>query len=535
MHILWYYVYIKKKCIYFFTNKCERRETVAKQNIRAGGFAAVNSGEISNCYTIVSLGAKGKNVGGFVGENSGNISKSFSYNSLNGLTAGFSGGGKGKDEDACYFFHAEKENSKKVTKYPDSEKGQRIQEIREIEDIQSLGYDVTKIWTYDSDKKQIQFQIDNWYYDIRKSVKWRTSLAETGEEPRAVSIKDADQLFALAEKINAGDKALAAAYIKLENDIDLDGREWIPIGIERTGAFTGLFDGEGHTIRNLSMKDKDVENKGFFGFLKGEVFNVSIECHIKKAKGYAGGIAAHNEGGTIGCCGAIVEIQGKEGNLGGLVGRNSGNIFHSYVAGRVKAIIIPWIWGIPIVGAVVIVAVLSNLPDGILPTGNNLPQFAPPAYDEDQVPIGDALTPNAEGNFVSFQFEQDIKVDLATGLCKFNFLNPGNSNHDVVVQLHFTDAQAVRVLGSTGRSAEAQAELEATPGYDPETYRTVIAESKAIRPGYQLSDLRLVVHENGAKLPAGSYNAMVYLIFYDIVTHNRAMLESQLPVVITVQ
>lgn len=44
----------------------------------------------------------------------------------------------------------------------------------------------------------------------------------------------------------------------------------------------------------------------------------------------------------------------------------------------------------------------------------------------------------------------------------------------------------------------------------------------------------MVTHDNGATLPAGKYNAMVYLVFYDTETNNRAMLESQLPVVITV-
>ena len=126
-------------------------------------------------------------------------------------------------------------------------------------------------------------------------------------------------------------------------------------------------------------------------------------------------------------------------------------------------------------------------------------------------------------------------MDLATGLCNFQFKNPGNSNHNIVVQLQFTDAQAVRVMGSTGRTEAQQLELEANAAYDPETYRCILAESGAIRPGYELSDLRLVKQPNGAVIPPGSYNAVVYLVFYDIATNNRAMLESQLPVVITVQ
>ncbi|MDD3369155.1 MAG: hypothetical protein PHP50_09770 [Lachnospiraceae bacterium] len=78
------------------------------------------------------------------------------------------------------------------------------------------------------------------------------------------------------------------------------------------------------------------------------------------------------------------------------------------------------------------------------------------------------------------------------------------------------------MLGSTGRTAAEQAEIEATPGYDPETYRMVLAEFGAIQPGYELADLRLVEQANGATIPPGSYNAIIYLIFYDMETNDRA-------------
>ena len=164
-----------------------------------------------------------------------------------------------------------------------------------------------------------------------------------------------------------------------------------------------------------------------------------------------------------------------------------------------------------------------------------LPSFAPVPYDPDQDPIpGETIEPNADGNFASFQFEEHIDVDLATGLCKFGFKNPGNSNHNIVIQLQFTDEQAIRIMGSTGRSEEDQKKLDDNPDYDPAVNRMIIAESGAIQIGYQLENLRLVEQPNGAAIPPGEYNAIVYLMFYDIETNERAMLESQLPVVISV-
>lgn len=514
-----------------------------KKNGRLGGFAAQNSGKIENCYSVVRMDTKGVTAGGFVGENTGAVSKSYSRCRLKGLTGGFTGDGGGNTDQSCYFFHEEKAGSKKLEKLCDPIRGQRLKEIEKDEDVQNLGFDVGTIWERHDGKAPLRFIADNWLYDVSQSSKFAQYLltAETSTDPdnsgkgaadkqpevQVIAISTAYELWRLAKQINEGDRTVAAAYIRLEDDISLGGKEWIPIGRDRTCAFTGIFDGGGHTIKNFVIKDKKTENKGFFGFIKGgEVYNLSIDCHMKGGT-CSGGIAAQCEDGIIGFCAAIIELKGKNGSFGGLVGRNTGAIFQSYAAGRIIFILIPWWLGIPILGILLLI-VLLRVP-GILPT------FAPVPYDKDQVPIpNEQLLPNTDGNFVSFQFEQKIDVDLVTGLCKFAFKNPGNSNHNIVVQLQFTDAQATRVMGSTGRTPEDQKKLDDNPNYDPETYRMVIAESGAIRPSFQLEDLRLVRQPNGAHVPPGDYNAMVYLVFYDIESNNRAMLESQLPVIISV-
>lgn len=492
-----------------------------KQICRTGGFAGQNSGNVTDCYSIVEL--RGKNAGGFVGNHTGLIERSFRMGALRDLTGGFFGSGNGQMASS-YFFHYEKENSKHLKKVQDPLYGQRISEIKDVADIKQLGFDTDHIWEYTDGKPLLKFNPESWMYDLGKSPR-SMQLIET-----PILIETAEQLWEFANQINEGERALSESYVQLTADIDLGGKEWVPIGKDRTRAFTGLFDGAGHTVKNFVIKDKNTENKGFFGFCKGEIYNLTVDCRIKGG-GCAGGLVAQCDGGIIGCCAAIVEIVGKDGCYGGLVGVNTGTIFQSYAAGRV---VIAGIWWLPwLLGStgflLLLLAVL------VLRFPDRLPAFAPVPYDKDQVPIPDAtIAPNTDGNYVSFQFEQDITVNLSTGLCKFGFQNPGNSNHNIVVQLQFTDAQAIRVLGSTGRTQNEQKKLESNPGYNPETYRTVIAESGAIQPGYKLEDLRLVAQPNGATIPPGSYNAMVYLVFYDIKTNERAMLESQLPVVINV-
>ncbi|GEM_PF-429043 len=489
---------------------------------RAGGFAAQNGGTILNCYSTVMLKAKCTATGGFVGENDGSISKSFCGGRLGHLTGGFVGVGGGSQKDGCYFFYAGKNDGGKLSALFDGYLGQQIKNIKNAQDTENLGYDLQTIFEYtEGEKVPLRFNPENWLFDTER---------DCGTAP-SVLIKTADELYELAEKINGGDRGLAGAHIALEHDLDLGGREWIPIGSDRTNAFTGVFDGAGHTVKNFVVKNKSVQDKGFFGFLKGKVYNLSVDCILRDGL-CVGGIAARCDGGTIGCCSAVVGISGKAEDAGGLVGRNSGVIFQSYAGGVLETEAIPWRWLLlPVIFALLAVLIWS-----FSNARNSIPIFAPVPYDPDAVinpeESGDASQPG--GNFVSFQFEQNIDVDLSAGLCNFNFKNPGESNHNIVVKLQFTDSQAVTIMGSTGRTEKEQKKLESTEGYDPDTYRVTIAESGAIRPGYLLENLRLVDQANGATVPPGSYNAVAYLIFYDKDTNERAMLESQLPVVITV-
>lgn len=483
-----------------------------------GGFAAFNNGTIENSYSYIKLNAKKQMSAGFAGENAGIIRKSLAMCKINKtMTGGFSGNNNA--EDSCYFFHSEKEGSKKLQKLCDPHHGQRLKTVQSEKEAQELGFDTEVVWEYTGAEPLLRFQAEHWFYEVAQS----TTTAED-----IVKISTPEELFDLAKNINEGNRALASAYIQLVNDIDLGGREWTPIGRERTLPFHGVFDGAGYTVKNFVIKSKETENKGFFGFLNGEVYNLTVDCHIKGGN-VAGGIAAICEAdAVIGCCAAIIELSGKKGSYGGLAGRNSGRIFHSYAAGKITFLVIPWIFGLPVLLLLLFLLFFTKNP--II-----LPSFAPVPYDPDQDPIpGETIEPNADGNFASFQFEEHIDVDLATGLCKFGFKNPGNSNHNIVIQLQFTDEQAIRIMGSTGRSEEDQKKLDDNPDYDPAVNRMIIAESGAIQIGYQLENLRLVEQPNGAAIPPGEYNAIVYLMFYDIETNERAMLESQLPVVISV-
>lgn len=150
-------------------------------------------------------------------------------------------------------------------------------------------------------------------------------------------ISNAEELNSLqrvAENLNDGRDALSYNYI-LKNDIDASGlvnaagnSTYNTIG-GGNKAFTGTFDGDGHTIVGLQA------NGGLFGKLgSGAVVkNINIASSVftgKENGASVGAVAAENNGGSIsGISGYGNTIKGSGGSIGGLVGKNYGGISNS--------------------------------------------------------------------------------------------------------------------------------------------------------------------------------------------------------------
>lgn len=150
-------------------------------------------------------------------------------------------------------------------------------------------------------------------------------------------ISNAEELNSLqrvAEKLNDNDNdrrdALSYNYI-LKNDIDASGlagnSTYNTIG-RGTKAFTGTFDGDGHTIVGLQAKG------GIFGKLgSGAVvknINIASSVFTGNTSDSVGAVAAENNGGSIsGISSYGNTVKGSGGVIGGLVGKNYGAISNS--------------------------------------------------------------------------------------------------------------------------------------------------------------------------------------------------------------
>ncbi|MBC3797718.1 hypothetical protein [Acetobacterium tundrae] len=488
---------------------------MANKNAVCGGFVALNSGMIVDCYSNMTVLGKGT-AAGFCGNNKGEIKNSYSTGRVK--KAKVTGGFRAKNSGSVVncFFNKGKANSKKLV---DIGLGKLEKDLTFENFYNQLDWDFENIWeTADS-------VMENQHEPFLPTFISKKFYYELPSEKEVIELSTAQQLFKIAVKINEGDKIFAKVRYLLVNDIDLKNKKWTPIGVDENNPFSGTFDGGGYCIKNLLVNDKDLEYAGFFGVIRDAVIvNLGIEGVVKKGK-YSGGLVGVNDGSSINCCFANCEITSSQ-FPGGLVGKNNGEIRHCVVFGKIKnggKALLPWLLGAGAFAASML-GVLAWFYMGKTPTYPAIP------IDDSVSVIPDEKIQPSEGNSVSFEFAKEIIFQNAQSGGVFAFKNPGDSTNNIVVELQLTDTEMINTLGSTGRTPLEQARIEAQPGYSPDTTRQVIGRSGAIPPGYALDEIKLQLLQDGTALKRGEYNAIIYLVFYDITTNEQAMLNTQMPV-----
>ena len=140
-----------------------------------------------------------------------------------------------------------------------------------------------------------------------------------------VRVGTAEQLQAVAARVNAGESDLD---IQLTADIDLDGQSWTHIGTDSSHAYTGTFDGQGHTISGLSVSSSDYY-VGLFGYVgsDGTVQNLTLDSSTITGSDNVGAVAGTNDGAIDNChvTGSVnITVGGMA--VGGVVGVNRGTV-----------------------------------------------------------------------------------------------------------------------------------------------------------------------------------------------------------------
>ena len=161
------------------------------------------------------------------------------------------------------------------------------------------------------------------------------SWEELTGTPAAISwvdIETVDDLLALAKATDA--ETLGKNY-RLKANLDLKDTPFNGIG-SADQPFTGMFDGQGHTISHVTVNAPEGENAGFFNVIKGATIRdlklVDVEITGKTNVGGLVGSArvqldssdlSKNVANLIGGCSVSGTVTGTK-NVGGLVGLNEG-------------------------------------------------------------------------------------------------------------------------------------------------------------------------------------------------------------------
>ena len=178
------------------------------------------------------------------------------------------------------------------------------------------------------------------------------ALEGTGTKEDPYKISSAAELEEFRDKVNNGEtdaSAVLTADIDLNPNMEIseDGTvtngddldQWTPIGTSYANAYTGTFDGNGHTISGLYI-DSNADYQGLFGYVgsSGKVQNLSVSGSVSVSGGEdVGGIVGYNSFGTVTNCAFSGSVSGSD-HVGGVVGYNfiGGSVTNCYNTGAVS-------------------------------------------------------------------------------------------------------------------------------------------------------------------------------------------------------
>ena len=169
--------------------------------------------------------------------------------------------------------------------------------------------------------------LDEAYLKIQTSWDGSTLSEPAKDESGAYLIYTADELMWFDSKAALSSSAKLMADIRINDSVDAAPGsavyKWSPVGTTSSKAYTGTFDGSGHTISGLYVNNGSTSNTGLFGYVgkTGQIKDLTVADSIFISTGsYTGAIVGDLAGNMTGChAAANVKVTGKS-YVGGIVG-----------------------------------------------------------------------------------------------------------------------------------------------------------------------------------------------------------------------
>ena len=162
---------------------------------------------------------------------------------------------------------------------------------------------------------------DGYYWDYDEN--FNVILKKTSEYPLTFNLTgsgtDADPyLINNYEDLKQASMKPSSSF-KLNADIDLNNKHYYMLSSYRN-RFSGTFDGNMHTIRNLTLNSNETSYLGLFGYVTGTIINLTVDnmnitgdYNVGIINGYGGTIKHNNVSGIV----------NGYNNVGGIAGHNS--------------------------------------------------------------------------------------------------------------------------------------------------------------------------------------------------------------------
>ncbi len=173
--------------------------------------------------------------------------------------------------------------------------------------------------------------------EIKYPADYDAAFEGKGTENEPYLIKTVDNLNALASIVNktkcpAGESTVLVysdTYFRLEADLDLQNVPFTAIGAEQYHTFAGIFDGNGHTIKNFKQTLKSRLNYGgLFGIIGGNavIKNLTIEHADISTNAYTGVIVGTGKGIIDNCHIKTADIVNNSTATGAIAGIFDGDV-----------------------------------------------------------------------------------------------------------------------------------------------------------------------------------------------------------------
>ena len=148
-----------------------------------------------------------------------------------------------------------------------------------------------------------------------------------------LAIATAEELFAFAKDVNENGNSYSGKTVALVADIDLNNQAWTPIGQTQVSSFQGTFDGQGHTIKNMTVNYTGTNSNyacGLFGWIELHngapivIQNVKFDNANVTGIKYTGVVAGYANGASgaeiKNCVVTNSTVTSNSKNAGGIIG-----------------------------------------------------------------------------------------------------------------------------------------------------------------------------------------------------------------------